>query len=97
MWMSFMTSGVKILDEPRIYFLLSAGARERDASPVAVRLTVPLPLVLASATARGFTFVLAGFLLFVFFAGFLAMADPHLTSFAQPQSTSFFSLGSRLS
>src|SRR5262245_6296777 len=83
MWMSFMTSGVKILDDPRMYFLLSAGARDKAASPVVVRSTTPLPLpfVLASATARGFILPLAragaDFLL-ILLATFLAMTDPHL-------------------
>ena len=26
MWMSFITSGVKMLDDPRMYFFASAGA-----------------------------------------------------------------------
>jgi hypothetical protein len=72
MWMSFMTSGVKILDDPNMYFLLSAGARDRAASPVAVRLTAPLPFVPTSALAC-FALAFTGFLLPVFFAGFLAM------------------------
>src|SRR4029079_15160288 len=68
--MSFMTSGVKILDEPNMYFLLAAGARDKAARPVAVRFTGPLTFVLARAVARGFAFTFAGF---VFFADFLAM------------------------
>ena len=35
--MSLMTSGVKIFDEPRMYFCVSAGPRARAARPVAVR------------------------------------------------------------
>src|SRR5262245_40038582 len=79
MWMSFMTSGVKILDEPSMYFLLSAGARDKAASPVDVRSTPPLPFVLVSATARGLAFVLAfteaDFAL-VFLAALLAITVP---------------------
>src|SRR5205085_2370706 len=76
--MSFITSGVKILDEPRRYFLLSAGARDSAASPVAVRLAMPLPLVLASARA-GFALAFTGadFAL-AFLAAFLAISGPHL-------------------
>src|SRR4029078_10581674 len=78
MWMSFMTSGVKILDEPSMYFLLSAGARDRAARPVAVRSMPPLPVVRVSATPRGpaLIFTHADFAL-DFLAAFLAMTSPH--------------------
>jgi hypothetical protein len=39
MWMSLMTSGVKICDRPRMYLPLSAGAVGSAASPLDVRRT----------------------------------------------------------
>ncbi len=98
MWMSFITSGVKIFDEPRMYFLVSAGARPASAAmPVAVRaagsLRAETATVLAFLAFTGAERLTATAFRAATVLGFLLpchLPDPH-------HSTSFFSLGSRLS
>jgi hypothetical protein len=89
--MSFITSGVKILEEPRTYLLASAGARSITATAADVG------FLFADAADFGSAFV-------DFAADRLAAALRAATVFdfffaiaCLDQSTSFFSLGSRLS
>src|SRR5687768_71354 len=97
MWMSLMTSGVKICERPRMYLLLSAGVAVREARPVAVRATPePLPVCgtgsverMAIAPALRGEAARLGLL-----GGLFAIS---LSFQLVTQSTSFFSLGSRLS
>jgi hypothetical protein len=89
--MSFITSGVKILEEPRTYFLASAGARSITAAAAEADFLFAdagdFGRAFVNLAADGLAAALRAATVFDFF---LAMA-------CLDQSTSFFSLGSRLS